>query len=61
MRGEDVSIRVVSECVHCKRPMYMEIDSDMNNRCQDSGCIPMIFVPDVDFQALKEPNIIEAF
>jgi len=39
----------------------MEIDSDMNCSCQDTDCNPMIFVPDVDFKALKEPNIIEAF
>ncbi|MFH1116027.1 MAG: hypothetical protein V1792_19105 [Pseudomonadota bacterium] len=52
---------VVSECAHCKRPMRMEIDSDMNCRCEDDDCSPMIFVPEVDFQTLKDPSIIEAF
>jgi hypothetical protein len=56
-----MSVSVVSECAHCKRPMHMEIDSDMNCSCQDSDCSPMIFVPDVDFKTLKDPNIIDAF
>ena len=61
LRGEEVSISVVSECAHCKQPMHMKIDSDMNWSSQDSSCSPIIFVPDVDFRALREPNIINAF
>ena len=61
LRKETVSITVISECAHCKRPLHIEIDSDMNYRCRESGCRPMIFVPEVDFSRLKDPNIIEAF
>jgi hypothetical protein len=41
--------------------MHMEIDGDMNCRCEDSECAPIIFVPEVDFKTLKDPNIIDAF
>jgi hypothetical protein len=41
--------------------MVMEIDSDMNFSCEDRDWSPVIFVPEVDFKALKEPNIIDAF
>jgi len=41
--------------------MYMEIDSDMNCSCEDPNCSPVIFVPDVDFKSVKDPNIIDAF
>ncbi|MCX5873681.1 MAG: hypothetical protein NTY51_10700 [Deltaproteobacteria bacterium] len=61
LRKEKVSIAVTSECAHCKKPMHIEIDSDMNYRPQESGCNPMVFVPEVDFRRLKEPNIIDAF
>jgi len=61
LRNEDVSIRVISECALSKRPMHMEIDSDMNCRCEDRGCSPVVFVPEVDFKTLKAPNIIDAF
>lgn len=61
LRGEETSMRVVSECAFSKRPMHMEIDSDMNCRCDDPSCRPVVFVPEVDFRALKAPNIIDAF
>jgi hypothetical protein len=61
LRDEEVSISVASECAFSKRPMLMEIDSDMNCRCEDGDCSPMIFVPKVDFKTLRDPNIIDAF
>ena len=56
-----MSISVVSECAHCERPMHLEIDGNMTWSSPDDGCSPIIFVPDVDFRALKDPNIIDAF
>ena len=56
-----MTVRVASECAFTKRPMHMEIDSDMNYRCEDPDCRPVIFVPEVDFEALKDPNIIDVF
>jgi len=41
--------------------MWMEIDSDMNCRCRETECRPMIFVPDVDFSRLENPSIVDAF
>ena len=61
LRDEEVSISVVSECAFSKRPMYMDIDSDMNCTCEDPSCSPVIFVPEVDFKSLRDPNIIDAF
>jgi hypothetical protein len=61
LRGEAISVSVVSECAHCKRPMRLEIDSDMNCYCQETDCSPIVFVPEVDFKTLKDPNIIDAF
>jgi hypothetical protein len=61
LREEDVSISVISECAHCKRPMHLEIDGDMNWNSPDGDCSPIIFVPDVDFRTLKDPDIIDAF
>ncbi len=61
LRGEAISVSVVSECAHCKRPMHMEIDNDMNWSSRDPDCSPMIFVPKVDFRTLEDPSIIDAF
>ena len=61
LREEKVSIQVATECAHCQRSMEIEIDQDMNCRCPEKDCRPIIFVPDVDFGRLEEPNIINAF
>lgn len=61
LRQEEVRIQVETECAHCKRPMQMEIDSAVNCRCLEPDCRPIIFVPQVDFSRLKDPNIIDAF
>jgi hypothetical protein len=61
LRQEKISIAVTSECAHCKKPLHIEIDSDMNYHCSERDCSPMVFVPQVDFRGLKDPNIIEAF
>jgi hypothetical protein len=61
LRKEEVTIRVDTECAHCQKPMQLEIDSHMQCRCQDTGCRPIIFIPEVDFGSLKDPTIIEAF
>jgi hypothetical protein len=41
--------------------MHLEIDGEMNCRSRETDCHPIIFVPDVDFGRLKDPNIIDAF
>ena len=56
-----MTIQVETECAHCKSAMRLEIDSDMNCRCTEPDCRPVIFVPDVDFTRLEDPNIIDAF
>jgi hypothetical protein len=61
LRQENVSITVETECAYCRRPMQLEIDSDMNWACPEADCRPVIFVPEVDFSRLEEPSIIEAF
>ena len=61
LRDEEVAVSVVSECALSRRPMYMEIDRDMNCTCGDQDCSPVVFVPDVDFKNVKDPNIIDAF
>lgn len=61
LRQEQVLIRVETECAHCKEPIELEIDSDMNCRCLKADLRPIIFVPDVDCGRLKDPNIIDAF
>jgi hypothetical protein len=41
--------------------MHMEIDSDLNHRVGEEGADPITFIPQVDFQKLEDPSIIDRF
>lgn len=41
--------------------MTLEVDSDMNINIHDPGASPLIFIPEVDFETLPDPNIINSF
>ena len=41
--------------------MILNVDSEMNISIHDPGASPLIFVPEVDFETLPDPSIINAF
>ena len=61
LRNEKLTATVRTECAHCKTPMDMTIDSDLNITVKNSDSRPMVFIPDVDLLNLKEESIINAF
>ena len=60
LRNESISITIETECAHCSRPIQLELDSESNFRVV-KGDEPLVFVPLVDFEKLKDPSIIDAF
>jgi len=60
LRHESLSVSFRTECAHCSRPMAIEIDSALRYRVEDRED-PLVFVPIVDFEKLKDPSIIHAF
>ncbi len=61
LRNEALSVTVRTECVHCKRPMELTIDDDLDYTVKEQGAEPVIFVPDVDLLTLEDESIINAF
>lgn len=61
LRNEQLTVTVRTECAHCKTPMEMTIDSDLNITIQNGEYRPMAFMPGVDLLNLKEESIINAF
>jgi hypothetical protein len=61
LRNEQLTVTVRTECAHCRTPVELTVDSDLNYTVRDDGCDPVIFVPDVDLLKLKEESIINAF
>lgn len=60
LRNEPVTVTFRTECAHCSRAMQIEIDSQLGHRVTE-GADPLIFIPLVDFEKLKDPSIIDAF
>jgi hypothetical protein len=60
LRHESLSVTFCTACAHCSRPLEIQIDSGLGYRVQE-GEAPLVFVPLVDFEKLKDPSIIHAF
>ena len=61
LRGEELSFGIETECAHCGRPLHLEIDSALRYHVVEEGAAPVIQVPRVDFEKLKDPSITDAF
>ncbi len=61
LRNEQLEFSIETECVHSGRPIYIDIDSELNYAVRDKKATPLIFVPMVDFDRLEAPSIIDAF
>jgi hypothetical protein len=61
LRHERLSITVESECVHCGRPMTIDINSNLEYHLHSGEDGPIVFVPEVNVGALEAPSIIEDF
>ncbi len=64
LRNEPVAISIETECAHCSRSMRIELngepDGGLDYRVVE-GADPLVFVPHVNFEKLKDPSIIDAF
>lgn len=61
LRGAHLSVTIETECACCGRPMDIEVDSDMKVRVHEQKAQPLVFLPQVDWTAFSEPNIIHAY
>jgi len=60
LRNEPIAVSFETECAHCARALRIEIDSELRCRVAEAAD-PLVFVPLVDFERLKDPSIIHAF
>ena len=60
LRNESLVVSIRTECAHCARRMQIEVDSRLSYQVAE-GADPLIFIPLVDFEKLKDPSIIDAF
>ena len=60
LRNQPLAVSIETECAHCSRAMQIEVDSELSYRVA-VGAHPLIFIPLVNFERLKDPSIIDAF
>jgi hypothetical protein len=60
LRGEFISALITTECAHCKQPLHIEIDSELNYQVKEAGAKPMFFAPLAVVQP-GAPSIIDGF
>ncbi len=61
LREEPLTFAIETECAHCRQPLHVEMDGDLNYRIVEGEAEPLVFVPMVDFDKLDDPSIIDAF
>jgi hypothetical protein len=61
LRREHLTVHIETECGHCREPLHLEVDSELNYRVQESNAAPLVFIPIVNMKKLDDPSIIDAF
>jgi hypothetical protein len=61
LRKEVLSFQIETTCAHCGQPIHIEIDSHLHFQVKEAGADPWVFAPEVDFERLEDPSIIDAF
>jgi len=69
LRNENLTVTISTRCAYSGEPLQIELDSQLKYRVQPqaAGQIagqlarPMVFMPQVDWEAFRDPNIIDAY
>ena len=61
LREDSPTFAVETECAICRRPLHLEMDSELDYHVGEEGTALFIFVPLIDFGKLEDPSIIDAF
>jgi len=61
LRDERLSVEIETECAHCGQGLHLTLDSELNRSIKESEANPLVFMPDVDWEHLTGPNIIDDY
>ena len=61
LRQQDLTFTITTECAHCRAPIHLDVDTDLNFRIAETTARPLVFMPLVDFARLEAPSIIDDF
>jgi hypothetical protein len=61
LRGERLQVRIDSECHHCSRSLTIEVDDELRWRVLSPSASPLLFEPDIEWNAFRSENIIHDY
>lgn len=61
LRGEKLQVRIDSECKHCARPLTLEVNEGLEWKVNSAGAAPLLFEPDMNWEAFAGANIIHDY
>ena len=61
LRNGPVTVTISTACAHCGQPLHVVVDSEMRSRVLEETAEPLVFEPEVNWEAFREPNIIHRY
>jgi hypothetical protein len=61
LRQEYLIVTITTCCAYSGQPLQIEVDSQLKYRVQPEAAQPLVFTPQIDWQAFHDPNIIDAY
>jgi hypothetical protein len=61
LRNEYLSVTITTRCSYSDQPLHIEVDSQLKYRVREEAARPLVFTPQVDWEAFRDPNIIDAY
>ena len=59
--GQSLRVDIRSMCGHSGRPLRLAVASDLTWRVITKGAQPLLFVPSVNWEGFRGPNIINDY
>jgi hypothetical protein len=61
LQNKLITIVIETKCSHCDQSLHITVDSNMNVSVHEQGAVPLVFMPDVDWDHFSERTIIDAY
>jgi hypothetical protein len=61
LRNAYLTVIISTQCAYSGDPLQIEVDSQLKYRVQPEDARPMVFTPQVAWEAFRDPNIIDAY
>ena len=61
LRGERLAVEIETACAHCSQALHLTLDSELNWSIKGSDALPLLFVPQIDWEHFEDPDIIHDY